>query len=185
MLLPPQLQGPRPALKASGFHHVPKGFYHFIVRSSGGDPLYLGSYAGKVSLVVNVASKCGYTDVNYKQLQQLQAKYESKGFTVLAFPSNTFNQEYPTNDEVVRFARNEKGATFPIFSKIEVNGPLADPAFGFLKQAANVTQVAWNFEKFLVGQDGAVLRHYSTRVNPAEIEQDIVQALAHQPLAPR
>eukprot|EP00891_Asterochloris_glomerata_P000886 jgi/Astpho2/886/gw1.00016.270.1_t len=109
----------------------------------------LAQYAGKVAVVVNVASQCGWTKSNYEGLQFLWDKYRDYGFTVLGFPCNQFGGQEPgSNDDIKAFAAREYGITFPLFSKVEVNGPNASPIFTFLRNnSQNLRDTQWNFEK--------------------------------------
>ncbi|CAH0474637.1 unnamed protein product [Peronospora belbahrii] len=134
----------------------------------------------RVILVVNVASECGYTDKNYRELQKLYEKYYGKGFTVLGFPCNQFGGQEPgTADEIIKFTQEKYHVTFPLFSKVDVNGDNAHPLFKFLKNKLDgliTNDIKWNFTKFLIVNHEPVKR-YGTTTSPLEIEDDIVQAL--------
>jgi glutathione peroxidase len=140
--------------------------------SLNGKPESLASYAGKVVLAVNVASKCGLTP-QYAGLQALQDKYSARGFTVLGFPSNQFFNQEPGNAEQIQsFCSVNYGVTFPLFAKLDVKGSKQHPLYAILSdfpddsgKAGNVT---WNFEKFLVGRDGRVVRRFRPKVVPED-----------------
>ena len=138
-----------------------------------GSPASIGQDAkGKAALVVNVASECGYTP-QYAGLEALYEKYKDRGFTVLGFPSNDFGAQEPgTNAEIKKFCELRYKTTFPLFSKIPVKGPGADPLYKYLtglpgKQGGAVT---WNFNKFLVAPDGKVIEHFDSKVEPLSTE---------------
>jgi glutathione peroxidase len=113
-----------------------KSVYDFTVNDPNGNKVDLKKYQGNVSIIVNVASKCGYTEDNYKGLQSLHDKFKNRGFEVLAFPSNSFFQESGSNSEICEFAKNKFKVTFPIFGKVEVNGYSEDPLYTFIKEKA-------------------------------------------------
>ncbi|XP_020267645.1 probable glutathione peroxidase 4 isoform X1 [Asparagus officinalis] len=180
-----------------GSHSVPieTSIHQFTVKDSSGKDVDLGRYKGKVLLIVNVASKCGFTETNYTQLSELYAKYRHKGiyggylqytdnywdFEILAFPCNQFlSQEPGTSQEAKEFACTRFQAEYPIFQKVRVNGPDAAPVYKFLK--ANqpgfmMSRIKWNFTKFLVDKDGKVIARYAPTRNPLSIEKDIQKAL--------
>jgi len=136
-----------------------------------------------VTLVVNVASNCGYTASNYKGMQALQEEFADRGFSVLAFPCNQFGAQEPgSNQEVLAFARAQ-GASFSLFAKVEVNGDNAAPLYAWLKaQKGFEGDVSWNFVKFLVARNGAVLKRYGPDWDDAAMRADVEDALkeAHQ-----
>ena len=130
----------------------------------------LSAYAGKVALVVNVASRCGLTP-QYEGLERLQQSYQDEGFTVVGFPCNQFmGQEPGTEAEIKTFCSSTYGVSFPMFSKLEVNGPGAHPLYAWLTrqdtQPEGAGDVAWNFGKFLIGKDGQVLARFAPRTEP-------------------
>jgi len=126
----------------------------------------LSSFRGKVALVVNVASRCGYTS-QYSGLQVLYQRYRDRGLEILGFPSNDFGQQEPgSNQEIQHFCSNTYGVTFPMFSKISVSGSSKAPLYDFLTRATGGGEVGWNFEKFLVGRDGAVVQRFKSSVAP-------------------
>ena len=147
-----------------------KTIYAFRMKGIDGEETSLADYAGKVLLVVNVASKCGLTP-HYKGLQELQDEYGGDGFAVLGFPCNQFGGQEPGSEaEVKAFCESRYGVTFPLFSKIEVNGAGRAPLYAWL--TAETTQpdgpgdIKWNFAKFLVGKDGRVIGRWNPRVAP-------------------
>ena len=156
-------------------HNVLEGI---TVKDIDGKAVSLNAeYRSKVVLVVNVASHCGFTELNYRELQKLQARYATEDFTVLAFPCNQFgNQEADPPQAIAQFARETKHATFPLFEKVDVNGDHAHPLFQRLKSALNVTTIEWNFGKFLLGKGGVPLRYYDTRF-PFEVIHRHIDAL--------
>lgn len=158
-----------------------KGGNEFTVKDNRGQDVNLGIYKGKVLLVVNVASKCGFTDSNYTQLTDLYKNYKDKGLEILAFPCNQFlNQEPGTSEDAQNFACTRYKADYPIFHKVRVNGPNAAPVYKFLKASKPGflgNRIKWNFTKFLVDKDGHVLGRYSTITAPMAIEADIKKAL--------
>ncbi|CAK7348181.1 unnamed protein product [Dovyalis caffra] len=159
---------------------VPEKSIHEFTDSRGQD-VNLSIYKGKVLLVVNVASKCGFTDSNYTQLTDLYNKYKDKGFEILAFPCNQFMKQEPgTSEDAQNFACTRYKAEYPIFQKVRVNGPNAAPVYRFLKASKlgfMGNRIKWNFTKFLVDKDGHVLDRYSTTTTPMAIEADIKKAL--------
>ncbi|KAJ6823265.1 putative glutathione peroxidase 2 [Iris pallida] len=159
----------------------PKSIYDFTVKDINGNDVNLSTYTGKVLLIINVASKCGLTDWNYKDLNVLYEKYKDKGFEILAFPCNQFGGQEPgSNDEIKEVACTRFKAEFPIFDKIEVNGKEAAPLYKFLKsQKGGVLgdRIKWNFTKFLVAKDGKVVERYAPTTGPLKIEKDIQKLL--------
>ena len=146
-----------------------------------GKDVDLGSYQGKVVLVVNVASRCGATP-QYSGLQSLYEKYKDKGFVVLGFPANDFGAQEPGSDEQIKeFCSTKYAVTFPMFSKITVKGPDKAALYKVLTETADPSgEVGWNFEKFLIGKDGKIAGRFKTRVSPddAELVSAIEAALA-------
>ncbi|CCK73091.1 glutathione peroxidase KNAG_0M02380 [Huiozyma naganishii CBS 8797] len=153
-------------------------FYELsAVRADGSRFLFGDTLAGKVVLIVNVASRCGYTP-QYSELQQLHERYSQEGLVVLGFPCNQFgNQEPGTMEEIVAFTRDKFGVTFPILSKINVNGPREDPVYKYLKSqrgnALGFKGVKWNFEKFVVDRAGVVQFRYGSKDTMAVYERDL------------
>lgn len=163
-------------------HSVSENSIHeFTVKDARGKDVNLSTYKGKVILVVNVASKCGFTNVNYTQLTELYSRYKDKGLEILAFPCNQFLYQEPGNSqEAEQFACTRFKAEYPIFGKIRVNGPDTAPLYKFLKEKKSGflgSRIKWNFTKFLVDQEGHVLHRYSPTTSPFSIENDIKKAL--------
>ena len=149
----------------------------FDVKTPGGGSEKLSEHAAKVLLIVNVASKCGFTP-QYTGLEALYRKYKNRGFEVLGFPCNQFGQQEPGNaEEIASFCSLNYDVTFPVFAKIEVNGPGADPLYEHLKKEApglmGLTSIKWNFTKFLIDRQGKVVRRYAPTTKPEDIEKDI------------
>jgi glutathione peroxidase len=137
-----------------------------------GQPARLSDYAGKVLLIVNVASKCGFTP-QYAGLQALYERYSDRGFAVLGFPCNQFfHQEPGTAEKIQEFCSVNYGVTFPLFSKLDVKGAKQHRLYAILSESPDDTgkagNVAWNFEKFLVGRDGMVVRRFRSKVTPED-----------------
>lgn len=156
--------------------------YQFHAKSIDGRVVDMSAYKGQVLLIVNVASRCGFTP-QYAGLQKLYDTYKDKGFAVLAFPSNQFAGQEPGNEEEIKsFCQTNYGVTFPLFAKIDVNGPQADPLFVFLKKAKpgllGTQRIKWNFTKFLLDRQGHILKRYAPQDKPQKLETDILAALS-------
>jgi glutathione peroxidase len=156
--------------------------FDLTVKDIKGADVALDAYRGKVLLIVNVASKCGYTR-QYTGLEALYAKYKDQGLVVLGFPCNQFGGQEPgTEEEIAAFCSTKFDVKFPLFAKINVNGPDRAPLYTFLSgEAAKFPgKVGWNFNKFLVGRDGQVIARYESRVAPesAELTNAVEAALA-------
>jgi glutathione peroxidase len=156
--------------------------YDFQARQIDGTEVPLSRYKGQVLLIVNTASKCGFTP-QFEGLEALHKKYAGQGLAVLGFPSNQFgNQDPGTNEEIGAFCVQNYGVSFPMMEKIEVNGPGAAPLYKWLTKEApgllGSTAIKWNFTKFLIGKDGRVLKRYASLDTPASMERDIERALA-------
>lgn len=156
--------------------------YDFQAKTIDGKDEALSSFAGKVLLIVNVASQCGFTP-QYTGLEALHKKYADRGLVVLGFPCNQFGSQEPGSEEEIRtFCSTRYGVTFPLFAKVDVNGANAHPLYQFLKSARpgllGTTMIKWNFTKFLVDRKGKPLQRYAPQDKPEEIEQDILKALA-------
>uniref|UniRef100_A0A8D0H9A5 Glutathione peroxidase n=1 Tax=Sphenodon punctatus TaxID=8508 RepID=A0A8D0H9A5_SPHPU len=148
-------------------------FYTFKVVNIRGKLVSLEKYRGSVSLIVNVASECGYTDSHYKALQQLQRELGSYHFNVLAFPCNQFGQQEPdSNKEIENFVRKTYGVSFPMFSKIAVSGTGANSAFKYLIESSG-EEPTWNFWKYLVDPNGKVVKAWDSTVSVGEIKPHI------------
>ncbi len=155
--------------------------FEFNVLDSKKETLPLKNFKDKVILVVNVASKCGFTP-QYAGLESLYKKYSAKGFVVLGFPCNQFGGQEPgSNEEIQQFCDLNFKVSFPLMDKIEVNGTNTHPLYNFLKSSApgilGTEAIKWNFTKFLIGKDGKVLHRYSPQTKPEEIATDIELAL--------
>jgi glutathione peroxidase len=151
--------------------------YDFSARTLDGASVSLGDYKGKTLLIVNVASKCGFTP-QYEGLEALYRKFASKGLVVLGFPSNQFGHQEPGDSTEIRnFCSTNFDVTFPLFAKIDVNGGDADPLYKFLKREARgifgTERIKWNFTKFLVDSQGRVRKRYAPTAKPSSIENDI------------
>ena len=149
----------------------------FSATLSNGNEVALGDYAGKVLLIVNTASKCGFTP-QYTGLESLQKTYSAYGFSVLAFPCNQFGGQEPgTEQEIESFCDLNYQTSFPLFSKIEVNGASSHPLFTHLKSEApgvlGSKRIKWNFTKFLINQQGEVVKRYAPSTKPEAIAKDI------------
>lgn len=149
-----------------------KTLFDFKVKDIHGKDFDLAKQKGKVTLIVNTASACGFTP-QMKDLQDLQTKYGPKGFTVLAFPSNDFKQDTGSNTEIEKFAVDTYKVTFPLMDKNPVAGDEKQPVYKFLTESKKgflFTEVKWNFEKFLVGKDGKVIDRWSSMTSPTSDE---------------
>jgi len=174
--------------------------YDFAATAADGTKVPLADYRGKLLLIVNVASKCGLTP-QYEGLESLYRDDKDRGLQILGFPSNQFKEQEPgSNDEIQAFCKTTYDVTFPVFAKIDVNGPDADPLYAYLRAEApgdfgpaygdfytaisnirpgsdGTDEVKWNFTKFLVGRDGSVIKRYEPPVSPSDIEADLEQYL--------
>ncbi|QJQ97173.1 MULTISPECIES: glutathione peroxidase [Halomonadaceae] len=155
--------------------------YDFDCRTHGGEPFNLRALRGQVLLIVNVASRCGYTP-QLKELERLYRRYHSQGFTILAFPCNQFARQSPESAKAFcEFGEREYGVTFPMMEKVRVNGAQAHPLFRALRhQAPGVlgsTSIKWNFTKFLIARDGRVLRRFAPSGDARRMRVEIEEAL--------
>jgi glutathione peroxidase len=155
--------------------------HDFVAKTIDGEDLPLSTFADRVLLIVNVASKCGYTP-QYKGLEALYRRYKEGGFSVLGFPCNQFGAQEPGDEvEIMHFCTTHYDVTFPMFSKIDVNGPTAHPLYEYLKENApnhvGAKSIKWNFTKFLVDQKGAVVSRHAPQTPPSAIERDIKMLL--------
>jgi glutathione peroxidase len=155
--------------------------YDFEVVTIDGRRERLGVYHGRVLLIVNVASRCGFTP-QYAGLEELYRKYRERGFTVLGFPCDQFGQQEPGDEaEIKDFCRLTYDVTFPLFAKIAVNGPTAHPLYVYLKSARGgllgTKAIKWNFTKFLIDRDGKVMRRFGPMAGPEKIERGVLQVL--------
>jgi glutathione peroxidase len=154
--------------------------YEINVYTPSGEEVSLEKYQGNVLLIVNTASKCGFTP-QFKELQNLYEKYKDQGFIVLGFPCDQFmNQEFETNKEILEFCQLNYGVKFPMFSKVDVKGSEAHPLFKFLiseKKGILTSEIKWNFTKFLVDSNGDVVDRYAPQTSPAKLEEKIIELL--------
>lgn len=155
--------------------------YDFECTTISGEKKPLSDYQGKVLLIVNTASKCGFTP-QLEGLEDLYREYQAKGLEVLGFPCNQFGNQDPGSDaEIAEFCTMKFNIDFPMFSKVDVNGPDADPLFQFLKEQApgllNTKRVKWNFTKFLIARDGSVLTRFAPKDKPEDLSDAITAAL--------
>ncbi|CAI4947146.1 CRE_HP_G0108380.mRNA.1.CDS.1 [Saccharomyces cerevisiae] len=157
-------------------------FYDLECKDKKGESFKFDQLKGKVVLIVNVASKCGFTP-QYKELEELYKKYQDKGFVILGFPCNQFGKQEPGSDEqITEFCQLNYGVTFPIMKKIDVNGSNADSVYNYLKnQKAGLLGfkgIKWNFEKFLVDSNGKVVQRFSSLTKPSSLDQEIQSLLS-------
>ena len=149
------------------------GVHDFTMLSLSGEETDLAQFKGSVLLIVNTASKCGFTS-QYRELQQLYETYAGRGFTILGFPSADFGgQEFDADEDIAEFCERNFGVTFPMFSRISVRGAEQHPLFSLLTTKPNPDlegDIRWNFEKFLVDQEGNLIRRFGSRVNPMSTE---------------
>ena len=155
--------------------------YDFSAKTIDGKEAALDAYKGKVTLVVNVASKCGFTP-QYKGLEAIHKQYAGKGFAVLGFPCDQFGHQEPGDEaEIMNFCSLTYDVSFPMFAKIKVNGDEAHPLYRHLKSEATgllgTEGIKWNFTKFLVGKDGKVVKRYGSMDKPEDIAKDIEKLL--------
>ena len=156
--------------------------YDYSAKTLDGQDASLADYRGQVLLIVNTASKCGFTP-QYEGLEALYRAYKDKGFTVLAFPCNQFGAQEPGNaEEIANFCSLTYDVTFPVLAKIDVNGPSAHPLYAYLKHEQKgllgTEAIKWNFTKFLVGKDGHVVKRFAPNDEPDKLRADIEAALA-------
>ena len=150
-----------------------QSIYDFKVKDDGGKEVSLDDYKGKVLLIVNTATRCGFTP-QYKDLEALYEKYRSGGLEILDFPCNQFGQQAPgTIQEIHQFCTANFAIQFPQFDKIEVNGEGEHPLYTWLKEQAGGGDIKWNFTKFLIGRDGKVIKRYESRDQVSTIEADM------------
>jgi len=155
--------------------------FEFSAATSSGKKKSLADYEGSVLLIVNTASKCGFTP-QFEGLEELYEKYHEQGLEILGFPCNQFGKQDPgSNAEITEFCQLNYGVSFPMFAKIEVNGDGADPLYKHLKKEApgalGTQAIKWNFTKFLVDRDGHVVKRYAPATTPAQLEKDIKRLL--------
>ena len=156
---------------------TPSEWFELCAKQADGSVLDFDSLRGHVTLVVNVASQCGFTP-QYKQLQELHEAYESRGLRILAFPCNQFGGQEPgSDDQIQQFCKLTYDVSFPVLAKVQVNGPDSDPVFVHLKKQApgllGSEGIKWNFTKFLIDGDGRVVERYAPTTSPSSIAKDI------------
>jgi glutathione peroxidase len=166
------------AFMTTSFTNNPDSLHDFVKKDIKGNEVNLEAYKGKAVLIVNTASKCGFTP-QYKDLQALYEKYEGKDFVIIGFPANNFNGQEPGSDEeIAQFCEANYGVTFPMFSKVSVKGTDQDPLFSYLTAQPNddfTGDINWNFEKFLLDKDGKLVRRFRSRTNP--MSNEILQSI--------
>ena len=161
---------------AKGSASVPKVLYGFQVKDIDNKSVKLSKYKGKVLLIVNVASRCGFTP-QYAGLEKLYKKYKDKGLVILGFPCNQFGGQEPgSSADIKNFCKLNYDVTFPLFHKIEVNGANKAPLYQYLEKVFP-GDIGWNFTKFLVDRKGDPIKRFASDVKPEDLEKDIVKAL--------
>jgi len=165
------------AMSGNEDYKTAKSVYDFVANNIKGEPVPLEKYKGHVLLIVNVASKCGLTATNYKELNELYDEYaESKGLRILAFPCNQFNGQEPGGpEEICSFADRQK-VKFDLFEKINVNGETTHPLWKYLKQEKGGTLgsfIKWNFTKFIVDKEGKVVERHGPNVDPSKLAENL------------
>lgn len=156
-------------------------FYDYSARKMNGREVKMETYKGKVVIVVNTASKCGFTP-QFAELETLYKKYKDQGLAILGFPCNQFaNQDPASNQEIQNFCQLNYGVSFDMFEKVDVNGPETTPLYQFLKEEAKGAfgeKIKWNFTKFLIDRKGEVIRRYAPATPPLKMEEEIKKLLA-------
>ncbi|WP_413583396.1 glutathione peroxidase [Bdellovibrio sp. HCB288] len=155
---------------------------NFTVKDSAGRDISLEKYKGQVVLVVNVASKCGFTP-QYKGLEEIYEKFKDQGFEILGFPCNQFGSQEPgSNEEIQQFCSLNYGVQFPVMGKVDVNGSDTAPIWKWMKESApgilGTELIKWNFTKFLIGKDGKVIKRFAPKDEPQDLVADIQKALS-------
>lgn len=155
-------------------------FYDYKVKNISGEDVSMSEYKGKVVLIVNTASKCGFTK-QYEGLEELYEKYKDQGFVILGFPCNQFGLQEPGgNEEIKNFCTSTFSVTFPMMSKIDVNGDDADPLYKFLKKEKGGIlgdEIKWNFTKFLIDREGNVVDRFASQKTPKALEKEVEKLL--------
>lgn len=155
-------------------------FYDYKVKNILGEEVSMSEYKGKVVLIVNTASKCGFTK-QYEGLEELYEKYKDQGFVILGFPCNQFGAQEPGgNEEIKNFCTSTFSVTFPMMSKVDVNGESADPLYKFLKKEKGGIlgdNIKWNFTKFLVDREGRVVDRFASQKTPKQLEKEVEKLL--------
>lgn len=151
-------------------------FYDFTAVAMNGKEINMSDYKGKVAVVVNTASKCGYTP-QFDELEKIYKKYKEDGLEILGFPCNQFASQDPgTNEEIMEFCRLNYGVTFQMFQKIDVNGKNTHPLFDYLKKEAKGSlgeKIKWNFTKFLIDREGNVVKRFAPATSPVKMEEEV------------
>ncbi|MFV0536417.1 MAG: glutathione peroxidase [Dysgonomonas sp.] len=157
-----------------------KTIFDFTEKNNKGEEVLFSQFKGRPLLIVNTASKCGFTP-QYKGLEELYKKYKDKGLVVIGFPCDQFGHQEPgSNEEIASFCEVNYGVTFPIMTKVEVNGGNASPIFNYLKSKAGGlfgSRIKWNFTKFLISKDGQVIKRFSPMKSPMSLEKSIIKML--------
>lgn len=153
------------------------GFYDLAPQDKEGNPFPFSELKGKVVLIVNVASKCGFTP-QYTELEELNQSYKDQGLVIIGFPSNNFGRQEPgTDEEIQSFCKLNYGVTFPVLKKVDVNGSTADPVYNYIKKEKpglfGFKAIKWNFEKFLIDKNGKVVERFSSVTKPKSLEPQI------------
>ncbi len=160
--------------------HNMKTIFDFTAKSNKGKDVDFVDFKGGVILIVNTASKCGFTP-QYKALEELYKKYKDKGLVIVGFPCDQFGHQEPgSNEEIASFCQVNYGVSFPIMEKIDVNGDNASPIFKYLKSKASGlfgSRIKWNFTKFLISKDGETIKRFSPIKNPMSLEDTIIKML--------
>lgn len=155
--------------------------YDITLQKIDGNPAQMGDYRGKVLLIVNTASRCGFTP-QYAGLEALYRKYQDQGLAVLGFPCNQFGAQEPGNEtQIADFCEKNYGVSFPMFAKTDVNGPHTHPLYAYLKREApgvlGSEMIKWNFTKFLLDREGKVVERYAPTTTPQDIERTIIELI--------
>lgn len=154
--------------------------YDFVVKKADGEDQSLSEFKGSPMLIINTASKCGFTP-QFKELQELYDKYKDQGFTVLGFPCSQFNhQEFNNIDKTIAYCQMNYNVQFPMFAKVDVKGESASPLFQYLtseKKGLFTDNIKWNFTKFLIDSEGEVIARYAPQTSPTKIEDDLKNLL--------
>ena len=154
--------------------------YDFSAERMDGSTQSFSDYKDQVLLIVNTASKCGFTP-QFAGLEALNEQYKDQGLTVIGFPCNQFGSQDPdSNDEIGAFCQKNYGVSFPMMAKVDVNGKDAHPIFDWLKEQKGTDGIEWNFTKFLVGRDGQVIQSYAPTTTPESLTEDIKKALENK-----
>ena len=152
--------------------------YNFEMEKIDGSKQSLSDYKGKTVLIVNTASKCGFTK-QFEGLEELYKKYQDQDFVILGFPCNQFLRQDPnSNEEILEFCQLNYGVTFPMFAKIDVKGKKQNPLYDYLVKETGGKKIEWNFTKFLINHDGEVVERFASKVTPEMLENDVKKLLS-------